>query len=80
MKNVELSGPIVVSDESQNLTQSMAIVIDGSTLTYAIESDAQTRSKFFRLSLLASSVICCRVSPKQKADVQNYFNLPLNFS
>ena len=24
---------------------------------------------FFKLGLLASSVVCCRVSPKQKADV-----------
>jgi len=25
--------------------------------------------RFFRHGLLASSVVCCRVSPKQKADV-----------
>ena len=46
----------------------LAIVIDGPTLAYVFE-DEQTQNAFFLLGLLASSVICCRVSPKQKADV-----------
>jgi len=67
---VELSGPLVALDESsQKLVHRLTIVIDGSTLTYALESDPHIKNKFFRLSLLANSVICCRVSPKQKADV-----------
>ena len=55
---------------AQNLTagKRLSIVIDGPTLAYVLASETLGR-KFFRLGLLASSVVCCRVSPKQKADV-----------
>ena len=43
-------------------------MIDGPTLAFVLASDRLSRM-FFRLGLLASSVVCCRVSPKQKADV-----------
>ena len=46
----------------------ISIVIDGPTLTYALQ-DEHASNAFFQVGLLASSVICCRVSPKQKADV-----------
>ena len=46
----------------------LALIIDGPTLTFAVE-DEQTKLAFFRLGLTAASVVCCRVSPKQKADV-----------
>ncbi len=45
-----------------------SIVIDGFTLTFVLESKALSR-KFFRFGTSANSVICCRVSPKQKSDV-----------
>ena len=48
--------------------QRLSIVIDGPTLSLVLASEALSK-KFFRLGLLASSVVCCRVSPKQKADV-----------
>ena len=48
----------------------MCLVIDGSTLCYVFENGDETKNKFFRLGLMANSVICCRVSPKQKADVK----------
>jgi magnesium-transporting ATPase (P-type) len=53
-----------------NLTdgQRLSIVIDGPTLAFVLASDRLSKM-FFRLGLLASSVVCCRVSPKQKADV-----------
>lgn len=41
----------------------ISIVIDGPTLTYAME-DTHASNAFFQVCLLASSVICCRVSPK----------------
>lgn len=47
----------------------VSFVIDGQTLAYALESGDDVASKFFRLCILGVSVICCRVSPKQKADV-----------
>ena len=48
--------------------QRLALVIDGPTLGYAFESPHALKA-FFRLGLLSASVICCRVSPKQKAEV-----------
>lgn len=37
-------------------------------MTFAFSED-NIANAFFKLGLLASSVVCCRVSPKQKADV-----------
>ena len=44
---------------------SYALIIDGKALGYALE-DA-TKKKFFEIAIKCASVICCRVSPKQKA-------------
>lgn len=41
----------------------MVIAIDGSTLNLVLE-DPELEQKFFYVSLVAKSVICCRVSPK----------------
>ena len=48
-----------------NLTDGkrLSIVIDGPTLAFVLASEPLSK-KFFRLGLLASSVVCCRVSPK----------------
>jgi P-type E1-E2 ATPase len=35
--------------------------------------DPELEQKFFYVSLVAKSVICCRVSPKQKADVVSLY-------
>jgi magnesium-transporting ATPase (P-type) len=42
------------------------MIIDGSNLTYVL-ADEKFSQKFFKLGLNANSVICCRVSPKQKS-------------
>ncbi|KAA8540273.1 hypothetical protein F0562_024164 [Nyssa sinensis] len=42
-----------------------ALIIDGKTLTHALEDDM--KHQFLNLAVDCSSVICCRVSPKQKA-------------
>jgi phospholipid-translocating ATPase len=42
-----------------------ALIIDGKTLTYALEDDM--KYQFLALAVDCASVICCRVSPKQKA-------------
>ncbi|KAJ4952234.1 hypothetical protein NE237_029066 [Protea cynaroides] len=42
-----------------------ALVIDGKTLVYALEDDM--KHQFLSLAVDCASVICCRVSPKQKA-------------
>ncbi|KAI9470984.1 MAG: hypothetical protein EXX96DRAFT_654032 [Benjaminiella poitrasii] len=44
-----------------------ALVIDGTTLKYALEN--ATCDKVLTLGMRCASVICCRVSPKQKAQV-----------
>lgn len=46
---------------------SYAMIIEGSTLKHAL--DHQCRKLFVNLSTRCSSVICCRVSPLQKAQV-----------
>lgn len=42
-----------------------ALIIDGKALTYALEEDM--KDQFLSLAVNCASVICCRVSPKQKA-------------
>ncbi|TQS39159.1 hypothetical protein Golomagni_00321, partial [Golovinomyces magnicellulatus] len=43
----------------------LALVIDGKSLTYALEKDLE--KDFLDLSIMCKAVICCRVSPLQKA-------------
>ncbi|KAL8113317.1 putative phospholipid-transporting ATPase 4 [Apium graveolens] len=42
-----------------------ALIIDGKALTYAL--DDELKHQFLHLAVGCASVICCRVSPKQKA-------------
>lgn len=44
---------------------SFAVVIDGDTLRYAL--DANLRTLFLNLATQCETVVCCRVSPAQKA-------------
>ncbi|CAK7272517.1 aminophospholipid translocase [Sporothrix epigloea] len=43
----------------------LALVIDGKSLTYALEKDLE--KLFLDLAIICKAVICCRVSPLQKA-------------
>lgn len=43
----------------------LALVIDGKSLTYALEPDLE--KMFFDLAVMCKAVVCCRVSPLQKA-------------
>ena len=43
----------------------LALVIDGKSLTFALEKDLERL--FLDLALMCKSVVCCRVSPLQKA-------------
>lgn len=45
----------------------LALIIDGKCLMYALEPNL--RANLLNLSLNCSSVVCCRVSPLQKAQV-----------
>lgn len=46
-------------------TEPLALVIDGKSLTYALERDME--NLFLDVALKCKAVICCRVSPLQKA-------------
>ena len=45
--------------------ETLALVIDGKSLTYALEKDME--KLFLDLAVICKAVICCRVSPLQKA-------------
>ncbi|XP_050236765.1 putative phospholipid-transporting ATPase 9 [Mercurialis annua] len=57
-------GKAILSSSSENL-EALALIIDGNSLVYALESDIQ--NEFLELATGCASVICCRSSPKQKA-------------
>ncbi|KAH9298166.1 hypothetical protein KI387_029848, partial [Taxus chinensis] len=48
-----------------NPDSAYALIIDGKALAYALEADL--KDQFLKLAINCASVICCRVSPKQKA-------------
>ena len=45
----------------------MALIVDGKSLTFALEESV--RKDFLDLCCSCQSVICCRVSPMQKAEM-----------
>ena len=45
--------------------ETLALIIDGKSLTYALEKDLE--KMFLELAVMCKAVICCRVSPLQKA-------------
>nr|XP_019046460.1 phospholipid-transporting ATPase [Kwoniella bestiolae CBS 10118]OCF25390.1 phospholipid-transporting ATPase [Kwoniella bestiolae CBS 10118] len=45
--------------------EELALIIDGKSLTYALEKDCA--DVFLELAVMCKAVICCRVSPLQKA-------------
>ncbi|GMI86057.1 Aminophospholipid ATPase 4 [Hibiscus trionum] len=51
--------------EEKDPHAAFALIIDGKTLAYALEDDM--KQHFLDLGVQCASVICCRVSPKQKA-------------
>lgn len=50
-----------------NVAQKYAVVIDGQSLAHATQG--AVAKMFVELTSRANAVICCRVSPKQKAQV-----------
>ncbi|CAB0007107.1 unnamed protein product, partial [Nesidiocoris tenuis] len=48
-----------------------ALVIDGQSLKFTLMPDL--KQDFLHLCLSCKSVICCRVSPMQKAEVRNEY-------
>ncbi|CAI5482640.1 unnamed protein product [Closterium sp. Yama58-4] len=62
------SGSGSESGSEGGAAQEHAVVIDGKALALVLADDA-LRAAFLELALQCASVICCRVSPKQKAQV-----------
>ena len=56
----------IPDSSDNNLISTLSIVIDGPTLG-VILGDPELEFEFFKLAIYAKSVVCCRVSPKQKA-------------
>ncbi|KAJ7530962.1 hypothetical protein O6H91_14G026500 [Diphasiastrum complanatum] len=52
-------------NEDTDEERAFALIIDGKALSYALEDGL--KDKFLQLAISCASVICCRVSPKQKA-------------
>ncbi|TYJ54546.1 hypothetical protein B9479_004773 [Cryptococcus floricola] len=46
-------------------TEELALIIDGKSLTYALEKECS--EVFLELAIMCKAVVCCRVSPLQKA-------------
>jgi phospholipid-translocating ATPase len=61
---------------SQFNTESFALIIDGKSLTYALEDDVKL--KFSDLAVKCASVICCRSSPIQKALVSFFLQVHIS--
>ncbi|KDQ19994.1 hypothetical protein BOTBODRAFT_125521 [Botryobasidium botryosum FD-172 SS1] len=55
----------IKSQRKSGELEDMALVIDGKSLTYALEKELS--KDFLELAILCKAVICCRVSPLQKA-------------
>lgn len=78
MENIEISG--LEAEIEQDLGEAMvvfgtemrALTITGSALGIVLGNPALVR-KFFHVGRHCRSVICCRVSPKQKGDVVELF-------
>ena len=63
LHQIESSYQVMCQDNNKD--SPFALVVDGRALEIALKSDV--RSRFLQLAVNCASVICCRVSPKQKA-------------
>jgi len=55
----------IKSQRSTGELEDLALIIDGKSLTYALEKEIS--KTFLELAIMCKAVICCRVSPLQKA-------------
>jgi len=60
---------VTIANYLQNQDSEASLVIDGHSLKFAL--DKRVQNDFLKIALACSSVICCRVSPMQKADIVN---------
>eukprot|EP00347_Sterkiella_histriomuscorum_P000659 403374990 len=67
---VDIDYPITSLEEAPQFQQ--VVIVEGPILAM-IFSDGRLNDLFFHLCIRSKSVICCRMSPKQKADIVNMF-------
>ena len=60
----------IVLSKERDQRSPLALVVDGKALEIALRSDV--KHHFLPLAVKCAAVICCRVSPKQKALVSLY--------
>ncbi|PKY01353.1 putative phospholipid-transporting ATPase [Aspergillus campestris IBT 28561] len=63
--NIQKKMQAVQSQSAAGEAEPLALVIDGRSLTFALEKDME--KLFLDLAVMCKAVICCRVSPLQKA-------------
>ncbi|KAL6010366.1 putative phospholipid-transporting ATPase 5 [Asimina triloba] len=63
LKQITIGSQMIRLEKDPNAA--FALIIDGKTLSYALQEDVKIQ--FLDLAVDCASVICCRVSPKQKA-------------
>ncbi|WPH03107.1 putative phospholipid-transporting ATPase [Acrodontium crateriforme] len=64
--NIQKKSDAIRSQQAGNAEMdTLALVIDGKSLTFALEKDME--KMFLDLAVMCKAVICCRVSPLQKA-------------
>jgi phospholipid-translocating ATPase len=63
-----LSEPLERSNTGALMNKEFALIIDGQSLKYALESE-ETKTLMLNIALKCKAVVCCRVSPLQKAKV-----------
>lgn len=66
-KNGKGKGPAPMQSDGRPASTVFALIIDGQSLKYAL--DKSLKDKLVELGSQCKSVICCRVSPLQKAQV-----------
>jgi phospholipid-transporting ATPase len=66
-QNIQSKLDAVRSAAANGENDTLALIIDGKSLAFALEKDLERL--FLDLALMCKAVICCRVSPLQKADV-----------
>ena len=73
MKQMEEGKALITGSSGSH--EAFALIIDGKSLTYALEDDF--KKQFLDLATGCASVICCRSSPKQKALVMISFSVDM---
>ncbi|KAJ0824495.1 putative P-type phospholipid transporter [Helianthus annuus] len=63
LNQIEASRQVIINEKTKD--DPFALVVDGKALEIALRNDIQ--DNFLQLAVTCASVICCRVSPKQKA-------------